>query len=129
MDARIINSIILGIISGVLGGALGLGGSFVMLPGLLLMNITPDFNTAVGTILFSLLPPISLLAVIEYHKKKQIDYVVGTILFITYFFAAYIGAIINGWYSQKDLEFYCGISFLIIAAYFFYHSYNLKSKK
>lgn len=127
MESRIINSIILGLISGILGGALGLGGSFVMLPGLLLMNITPDFNTAVGTILFSLLPPISLLAVYEYHKKKQIDYLVGTILFITYFFSAYYGAIINGWFNQKTLEFYCGVSFLIIALYFFYHSYTLKN--
>jgi uncharacterized membrane protein YfcA len=123
---RIINSIILGILSGILGGALGLGGSFIMLPGLLLFNIIPDFKTAVGTILFSLFFPISLLAVYEYHKKAQVDYLVETILFITFFFSAYYGSIINSWYSQKVLEFYCGVSYLLIAFYFFYHSYNLK---
>ena len=56
-----------------------------MLPGLILLNVSKNFNTAVGTILFSLLPPVSLLAVIEYYKRDQVDMKIGTILFITYF--------------------------------------------
>jgi len=127
MELRIINSIIVGTLSGILGGAFGLGGSFVMLPGLILLKIVPDYKTAVGTILFSLLPPVSLLAVIEYSKRKQIDYVVGTLLFITYFLAAYIGAFINKSYSNKTLKYSCAFTFLLITLYFFYDAYIEKS--
>lgn len=123
MNLRYIYTIIIGIISGLLGGAFGLGGSFVMLPGVILLNVIPDFKTAVGTVLFSLLPPISLLSVIEFGKRKQVDYTVGTILVVTYFFSSYYGALINNYYDNKTLQFYCAISFLLISFYFFYRSY------
>jgi len=130
MDSlQIIYTIIVGIVSGILGGAFGLGGSFVMLPGIILLNVVPDYATAVGTILFSLLPPVSLLAVFDYGKRGKIDYLVGTILFIFYFLAAYVGALINAKYDQKTLEYGCAFTFLLITIYFFYHAYNVKSVK
>jgi uncharacterized membrane protein YfcA len=129
MDINILYSIIIGIISGLLGGAFGLGGSFVMLPGLILLNVTKNFNTAVGTILFSLLPPVSLLAVVEYYKRDQVDIKIGTILFVTYFLAAYFGAEINKMYDQKTLEYACATVFLMITIFFYYHAYNLKNGK
>lgn len=128
MDINIIYSILIGTLSGILGGAFGLGGSFIMLPGLILLNVVKDFNTAVGTILFSLLPPVSLLAVIEYYKRGQVDMKIGTILFITYFLAAYVGAKINKMYDQKTLEYACATVFLLITIYFYHHAYNLKGK-
>jgi uncharacterized membrane protein YfcA len=127
MDINIIYTVLIGALSGILGGAFGLGGSFVMLPGLILLNVVKDFNTAVGTILFSLLPPVSLLAVVEYYKRDQIDIKIGTILFVTYFLAAYLGAKINKMYDQKTLEYACATVFLMITIYFYYHAYNLKS--
>jgi uncharacterized membrane protein YfcA len=122
MINRIILTIILGSLSGILGGAFGLGGSFIMLPGLIMLGITPDFQTAAGTMLFSLLPPVSLLAVIEYYKRKKVDINVGIILCITYFIFAYYGSIINKMYSDKTLKFYSGIIFLMISIYFFWES-------
>jgi uncharacterized membrane protein YfcA len=126
MNLRLINSVFVGVISGILGGAFGLGGSFIMLPGVIILNIVPDYNTAVGTILFSLLPPVSLLAVIEYAKRKEVDYLVGTILFISYFLAAFIGAYVNKMFDEKSLEFGCAFTFLLITIYFFYRAYNQK---
>ena len=128
MDLNILYSILIGTLSGILGGAFGLGGSFVMLPGLIMLNVSKNFNTAVGTILFSLLPPVSLLAVVEYYKRGQVDVKIGTILFVTYFLAAYFGSQINKMYDQKTLEYACATVFLIITVYFYYHAYTLKIK-
>lgn len=125
MNINILYSIFVGSLSGILGGIFGLGGTFIMLPGLILLNITKDFNTAVGTTLFSLLPPVSLLAVIEYYKRGQVDVTVGTILCITYFLTAYIGAKINKLYKQKTLEYACATVFLMITIYFYYHAFTL----
>ena len=83
-----------------------------------------EYNSAIGTVLFSLIPPVSLLAVFEYAKRKKIDYWVGTILFISYFIFAYVGSLINKMYSEKLLLFLCGIIFIIIGIYFILHSYN-----
>jgi uncharacterized membrane protein YfcA len=129
MNINIIYSILIGALSGILGGAFGLGGSFVMLPGLILLKVSKNFNTAVGTILFSLLPPVSLLAVIEYYKRGQVDVTVGTILFITYFICAYFGSKINAMYDQQILEYACATVFLFITIYFYYHAYSLKNSK
>ena len=96
MELRIIYGILIGTISGLLGGGLGLAGSLIMLPGLLLLNVIPDYRKTIGTILFSLLPPISLFAVIEYIKRKQVDYLIGIILCVTYFIGAYFGSIVIG---------------------------------
>lgn len=129
MNINIIYSILIGTLSGILGGAFGLGGSFIMLPGLILLKVSKNFNTAVGTILFSLLPPVSLLAVIEYYKRGQVDITVGTILFISYFISAYFGSKINAMYDQQILEYACATVFLFITIYFYYHAYSLKSSK
>ncbi len=124
MIDRTILTVLLGLLSGVLGGALGLGGSVVMLPGVLLLGIISDYKTAVGTMLLSLLPPISLLAVIEYYKRKKVDTYIGIVLCITYFFGAYFGSFINDMYSNKVLEYLTSFSFLIISAMFFYMAHS-----
>jgi len=126
MNIKTLYVILVGTISGILGGAFGLGGSFVMLPGLILLDIVPNYQTAVGTILFSLLPPVSLLAVFEYSRKKQIDYSVGVFLCISYFIAAYFGAKLNGLYNEKTLKYGCATTFLLITIYFYYEAYKSK---
>ena len=121
---RTILTLMLGLLSGIFGGAFGLGGTFVMLHGLLLLGIISDYKTAVGTVLLSLLPPISILAVIEYYKRKKVDTYIGIVLCITYFFGAYFGSLINHMYSIKTLEYVTSFSFLMISAMFFYMAYN-----
>ena len=128
ISTRILLTIFLGLISGILGGAFGLGGSFIMLPGVILLGIIPDYKTAVGTILLSLLPPVSLMAAIEYYKRKHVDIVVAIILFVTYFIAAYFGSFINKVYSIKVLEYWTSLCFFLIAIYFFWSAYTDKHK-
>jgi uncharacterized membrane protein YfcA len=123
---RILLTILLGALSGILGGAFGLGGSFIMLPGLMLLGITPNFKTAVGTTLLSLLPPVSLFAVMEYYKRKQVDTQIGIILFVAYMIFAYFGSFINKYYNEKTLKYCTGFVFLLISFYFFRTAYMIK---
>jgi uncharacterized membrane protein YfcA len=88
MFLRILLTAIIGIIAGLIGGGLGIGGTFVLLPGLLLLNIIPDYKLAVGTVIVSMLPPISILAAIDYYKRKKVDFLIATILCISYVIAA-----------------------------------------
>ena len=123
MDLRIIYTILIGAFSGILGGAFGLGGTFIMIPFIILLGIVPDYKTAVGTVLFTLLLPISFLAVLEYVKRDQVDYKISFILCISYFIAAYFGAIINKTYDVSILQYGCAFTFLFVTIYYFYVAY------
>ena len=120
---RYILALLIGTIGGILGGALGLAGTSIMLPLLILSNILPNYHKMIGTVLFSILPPLSLLAVIEYGKRKQIDYLIGVLLFISYFIGAYYGAIININYTAKTLIYSSSLTLFIVSVVLFYIGY------
>ena len=124
---RIIVAIVIGTLVGMIGGTLGLAGTTLMLPLLLLSNIIPNYRTLIGTMLFSILPPISLLAVIEYGKRKEIDYLIGTLLFIAYFFGAYYGSIVNTYFSDKTLMYTSSVVMFVVSLLLFYAGYTRKA--
>lgn len=126
MYARIILTLLIGTLAGIVGGALGQMGAFIILPALMLTKIVPDYKMAVGTILFAMLPPISALAVIDYYKRKQIDFLVAALLCVSYTIAAKYGAIINNRFSNKTLNAWTAIAFFIVSIYFAWNAYNDK---
>ena len=124
MLSDILLTVFIGTLAGISGGALGQSGAEVMLPGLLILNLVPDFKTAAGTVLLAIIPPISLLAVLEYNKRGQVKVWTSVILFITYFFMAFIGAYLTRQISNKMLEYITGFYFLIISIFFFWNAYT-----
>ena len=119
-----ISTIILGTFAGVLGGALGQSGAETILPGLLILGIVPDFKTAAGTTLLTILPPLSLLAIIQYYTRGQVQIMTGVILMISYFFAAYVGALMTKNVENSMLELIAGVYFIIIGLFFIWNSYT-----
>jgi uncharacterized membrane protein YfcA len=115
---RLILTLTIGTIAGIIGGALGISTSFIMLPLLLVFNIIPDYKMAVGTILLAILPPISLLAVIDYYQRKSIDIGVAILLCVSYFLAAKYGAILNKEYSNKVLKYWTAAILFLCGFYF-----------
>ena len=122
MTLRIILALIIGIISGVLGGALGIG-NIMIVPCLLLFGVITDYKTAVGTTLLAMLPPISILAVMDYNKRRKIDYLVASVLCISFIVAAKYGAIVNKTYADKDLKYLTAAIFFIMGFYFLHAGY------
>jgi len=118
MIIRIFLTAIIGIIAGLIGGGLGIGGTFILLPGLLFLNIIPDYKLAVGTVILSMLPPISILAAIDYYKRKQIDFLIAGVLCVSYIIAAKYGAFFNKEYSDQTLKYITSLIFFIFSLYF-----------
>jgi len=122
LNPAMIQTILLGLGAGVFGGALGQSGAEVMLPGLLILGIVKDFKTAAGTVLLTILPPISLLAIIEYYKKGQVQVVTSILLMVSYFIAAYFGALFSSVTSNSNLELITAFYFFIIGIFFLWNS-------
>jgi uncharacterized membrane protein YfcA len=64
--------LIIGLSAGVLGGFVGVAGGVVIVPALVLMLAVPQ-QTAVGTSLAALLPPVGLLGAWEYYKHGSVN--------------------------------------------------------
>jgi len=126
MFVRIILTLLVGTIAGIIGGAFGQVTTFIILPALLILNIIPDYKTAVGTILLAMLPPISAFAVVDYYKRKQIDFLVAGLLCVSYIIASKYGAAINNRYSNKTLKAMTALTFFIVALYFSWSAYTEK---
>ena len=126
MNELLIKTILVGIFTGIIGSFFGILGSSILLPSLLFFGIVKDYDTAIGTILLILMLPTTLLGVYEYNKRKQVNYKVGIILFITYFFSSYIGSYFNKFFHQKILLYGCATLYLFVTMFFYYYAYNAK---
>lgn len=124
LDPIMLKTIMLGLVAGIFGGALGQSGAETMLPGLLILGIVSDFKTAAGTVLLTILPPLSLLAIIEYYKRGQVKVIISMTLMLSYFFAAYFGAYFTKNISNSMLELISAIYFFIIGSFFLWNSYT-----
>lgn len=116
---NILLTIIVGSCAGFIGGTTGLGGTFILLPGLLMLNIISDYKLAVGTILLAMLPPISILATQNYYNRNKIDYTIAFFICISYIIAAKYGAIVNKLWSEPQLKYFTAFILFSFSLFFF----------
>lgn len=76
--------------------------------------MVPNQQTAAGTTLFILLPPISILAVYHYWKNKQIDFTLALWIMGFYIVGAGIGSLGTSKFTDKQLRLYVAILFFIL---------------
>jgi uncharacterized membrane protein YfcA len=115
---------IIGIISGLIAGALGTATAPTILMGLLMFELVPNFGTAAGTTLLTILPPLSVFAVYEYYKKKQINFKYAIILMITCTIFEWIGAKFNHLLEDSTLKRILAIYLDMGGTYMLYQSFN-----
>lgn len=103
----------IGLVAGVLSGLIGIGGGIIMVPMLLLLGFTQQ--QAQGTSLAALLPPVTILAVLNYHKAGFIDWKYAIIISLVFVIGGYFGSKIAVNIDQRTLKKIFGIVLLIIA--------------
>lgn len=85
--------ILIGLAAGALGGMIGLGGGIVLIPALVLL-MKMDQQTAQGTSIAVMLPPIGLLAVYNYHKAGYVNTKYAMIIAAAFIFGGYFGSLL-----------------------------------
>ena len=87
---EIIILIMVGLFSGVLSGTLGIGGGLVIVPALVYF-LKMSQQSAQGTTLALMLPPITLMSTYVYWKAGHVDLKVTLFLCIGFFVGGYFG--------------------------------------
>lgn len=82
---------LIGITAGILSGLFGIGGGIVIIPALMYFNGFTQLQ-AQGTSLMAMLPPVGLLAFMEYYKKGNTDIIAGIIICSAMLIGAKFGA-------------------------------------
>ena len=83
--------IIIGLLAGVLSGLVGVGGGILMIP-LLIIFLGLTQHEAQGTALFAMLPPIGILAAINYYKEGFVKWEYAIIIAFTFVIGGYLGS-------------------------------------
>lgn len=105
----------IGLTAGILSGLIGIGGGIIMVPLLLLMGFTQQ--QAQGTSLAALLPPVTLLAVLNYHKAGFIDWRFAIIIALVFVVGGYIGSKIAIDINQAILKKVFAVTLLLIGGF------------
>ena len=83
--------LILGLVAGLMSGFLGIGGGIIIITALVYILGYSQQN-AQGTSLGLLLPPIGLLAVLNYHKAGFVNIKAAAIMCVTFIIGSYISS-------------------------------------
>jgi len=82
---------IIGLAAGILSGFAGVGGGVIIIPALIFLLGMTQFE-AQGTSLALMIPPIGILAAMNYYKEGYINWRYAAILAIFFFVGGYIGS-------------------------------------
>ena len=83
--------IIIGLLAGILSGLVGVGGGILMIP-LLIIFLGLTQHQAQGTALFAMLPPIGILAAINYYKEGFVKWEYAIVIAFTFVVGGYLGS-------------------------------------
>jgi len=107
--------IVIGIITGVMAGMLGIGGAIIMIPALVfLLGISQQ--TAQGTSLAVMLPPVGIIAAFNYYKAGHVNIKFAIILAAFFLVGSYFGSKLALTLPQALLKKIFGILLLLVAA-------------
>lgn len=111
---QILILIIVGLVSGILSGLLGIGGAVFIIP-VLAMALGFSQQTAQGTTLLMMIPPVGLLAAMQYYKAGHADIKTAGILAIAFFIGGYFGGKFANQIPQEILKKLFAILLIVIA--------------
>ncbi len=83
--------ILIGIVTGVMAGMLGIGGAIIMIPALVYI-LGLSQQTAQGTSLAVMLPPIGIIAAYNYYKAGEVNFKFAFIIAIFFIIGSYFGS-------------------------------------
>jgi uncharacterized protein len=121
-DSLIVLMILIGLFSGIASGIFGIGGGVIIVPALIYLAKFSQ-HAAIGTSLAILLPPVGLMAVMEYYRHGNVDLKAALIVAVAFMVGGWIGALLaNQIINAHVLKLLFGIFVLGLGAYLVFDS-------
>jgi len=114
--ASILTLLFIGLIAGILSGFFGIGGGVVIVPSLIYF-LGFSQHKATGTSLAVLLPPIGLMAVLEYYRHGDVDLRAALFVALASLIGAGVGAVLANKLSGPVLKLGFGVFVVIMGCY------------
>ncbi len=111
---EIVILLLIGLIAGFVGGTLGIGGGIIIIPALVFI-LGYSQHMAQGTSLAMMIPPIGILAAINYYKSGFINMKAAMILVVAFVIGSYFGSLISVNIEGKTLQKVFGFIMLVVA--------------
>jgi uncharacterized membrane protein YfcA len=110
----------IGVLAGIASGFVGIGGGLIIVPALIyFLNL--DQHTAQGTSLALMLPPIGILAAMQYHSEEHVEWTYSAIIAVTFILGAWLG-------SKWSLKLPTSMVRLVFSAILFYAAIGMAVK-
>ncbi len=116
---EIIGYCLIGLAAGVASGLLGIGGAVIIIPALTLFMGFSE-HTAQGTTLLLMIPPIGLLAAIEYWKAGNVNLKAAIVIALLFFVGAFIGGKLSLRIDETVLRKVFAVFLVAVAARMFF---------
>jgi|TARA_B110000091_G_C13587942_1_gene379353 uncharacterized membrane protein YfcA len=110
----------IGVLAGIASGFVGIGGGLIIVPGLIYF-LGLDQHTAQGTSLALMLPPIGILAAMQYHSEQHVEWTYSAIIAVTFILGAWLG-------SRWSLKLPTSMVRLVFSAILFYAAIGMAIK-
>jgi len=111
---QIILLAIIGLMAGIFSGTFGVGGAIIVIPALIFfMGLSQ--HQAQGTSLAFMVPPVTLMAALNYSKSGYVNWKFALILAVMFFVGTYFGSMISISLPDKILKKMFGGLMLLVA--------------
>jgi len=110
----ILGLLMIGLVAGVISSMVGIGGGVVIVPALVIL-FSISQKMAQGTSLVMLLPPIGVLAVINYYKAGYVDFKIAGVLIVAFVIGSYFGSKVALNLQESTLKRIFGVFLMLLA--------------
>ena len=111
---QIILLAVIGLMAGIFSGTFGVGGAIIVIPALIFF-LGLSQHQAQGTSLAFMIPPVTLMATINYWKNGYVNWKFALILAIMFVIGTHFGTMISFNLSDKVLRKMFGGLMLLVA--------------
>lgn len=106
--------ILIGLVAGALSGFVGVGGGIIIVPALVYLLGLSQFE-AQGTSLLLMLPPIGILAAMNYYQSGAVNWKYASVIALTFVVGGYFGSKITLKLDETLVKLIFGVLMLLVA--------------
>lgn len=116
---EILVGLAVGVAAGMLSGMFGIGGGLLIVPALVLL-LSLDLQTAIGSSLAALLAPVGILAVWNYHSAGKVNWPAAAAIAVAYLAAAWLGSRLSLSLDESVVRRALAVFLVLVAIYLWF---------